>query len=86
MLYKVVWTFDSGLNVTVWPLKRKLLSNYFLWYCLLSYTIQADRTFEYAGLKKSYRATIQITALEQYFPAVLFYYAVQDGSSVWVYG
>ena len=30
---------------------------------------------------KSYDVTIQMKATEQYFPVVLFYYAVQGGSN-----
>ena len=40
MLYKVVQAFESvdGIHMKVWPFKWKLLSNNFLWYCLLYYT------------------------------------------------
>ena len=35
---------------------------------------------------KSYSLTIQMKVTEQYFPGVLFFYAVQGGSNFWVGG
>ena len=58
-----------GWNRKVWPFKWKLLSNTFLWCCLLCCT----RWF-YLLVKwmKSLSVTIQMKATEQYFPMVLF--------------
>ena len=56
-------------NPKVWPLKSKLLSSTFLWYCLLCCT----RWFYILSpWTKSHSVTIQIKASKQFFPVVLF--------------
>ena len=60
------WVWES--NPVVWPLKRKLLSCTFLWYCLLCCT----RWSYVLSLRiKSNGLTIQMKVTEQYFHKVL---------------
>ena len=58
-----------GWNPKEWPFNWKLLSSTFLWCCLLCCT----RRFYLLSLwMKSSSVTIQMKAIEQYFPVVLF--------------
>ena len=75
-LLHVCFTTTGGFNFwiywqnpKVWPFKWKLLSSTFLWCYLLCCT----RWFQLLGIYiKSCCVTIQMIAIEQYFPVVLF--------------
>ena len=62
--------------------KIKLLSSTFQ--CTVYYAVQGGSNFWVRlWIKSQSVRTIQLKATEQYFPVVLFYYAVQYGSSLY---
>ena len=71
-----------GWNPKAWPFKWKLLNNAFLSRCFIMAS-----WFEFWRLwMKSKSVTIQMKAIEQYFPALLFIIMDrQGGSNLWVF-